>query len=88
MEYVQISSKIRVPGRTAALAQMNPGVMTLLENGIDVLHYEDRREQEAEGVVARSGRLATLHAIIDSESYWGVGIGSPDYSAYSARMEP
>lgn len=84
---------LSIPERTAELAERYPGVKRCHEMGLNVRHYLDARDgleiqwvDEPETEV-NSGRLETQKAILDSEMFWGVGVGSPDRMT-SREMEP
>lgn len=46
-EFVQLTPDICVPIRTAELASKFAGVQAVLQSGIDVKQYLDRREEES-----------------------------------------
>jgi len=51
-ELVQLSSTVAVPERTAELAMRNPGVRRVLDMGIKVIQYLDKRDEVLTGTVA------------------------------------
>ena len=84
MEYIQISPGVYAPERTAQLAKIYPEVRRCLELGIDVLHYEDRRQLDAHRVtsdddfVARSVSRQLTQLAFDNASDVGASAGSTE----------